>query len=383
MRQKTIVILGGGMGGIVTARDLRKHIGHEHRIIVIDKLSYHAFQPSFLWVAIGWRTPAVIIKQFSALAKYGIEFLQTEVISIDTENQQVNTTEDCIDFDYLVIALGAENVFKYEKKDKKNLHTFYTFEGAVELSKIISTFSGGNIVINQTARDIKYPFAPFDSAFLLSSFYQKRGIKNVNITIISPNDKPLPFISLEQNLHLRNLLNDHNIQFRSVKNNSDSNFDCDSDVIPFEKTNDQNLIIQIPQLKPPGIIGSPELVDSTGWIKVDKRTLQTFTPNIYAIGDCNGMKLENDSLLPKAGIFANKQAEVVAYNIAQELQGHSERKEFSGYGFFFIETGNGRALYLHGNLTAEPIQPLSWIEPNVTLHWSKVVLEKYWLWRWL
>jgi sulfide:quinone oxidoreductase len=136
-------------------------------------------------------------------------------------------------------------------------------------------------------------------------------------------------------------------------------------------------------MKPPDALRSSLMLDESGWIKVNKRTLQTDFDNIYALGDCIGIKMENSNLIPKAGIFANNQAEVVAYNIAQELQGNFDRKEFSGYGFFFLETGNGRASYLHGNLTSDSKTALSWTDPNVTLHWSKVVLEKYWLWRWL
>src|SRR5512137_2287054 len=104
MNNKTIVILGGGIGGIVTARDLRKHLGEDHRIILVDKNAYHTFQPSYLWLVIGWRTPAVITKQFSALSKYGIEFHQGSVTEIDPAKQTVSTDQGTLGYDYLVIA---------------------------------------------------------------------------------------------------------------------------------------------------------------------------------------------------------------------------------------------------------------------------------------
>lgn len=372
MNQKTIIILGGGIGGIVAARELRKHLGHNHRIILVDRLSYHAFQPSFLWVSIGWRTPAMITKPFSALAKYGIEFIQANVISVDSKNQKIFTSAGHLNFDYLIIALGAENEFINDSANAKNRYSYYNFEGCVELSKIIPTFSGGRIIIKQRSENIKYPFSPFDAAFLLSTFYSKREIENINISIISPHIYPIPFISKEQNNHLLNLLDEFKIKF--ISSNKDSQ---PEEIIP------NSLTINIPSIKPPTISINKDFLDDEGWINAEKKTLQTIQQNIYAIGDCNKIGINDFSLLPKIGVYANKEAEVVAYNIAQEINGHAERKEFSGYGFFFIETGSGRAIYFHGNLTNNPTQPLSMIEQNVTFHWSKVVLEKYWLWRWL
>jgi sulfide:quinone oxidoreductase len=383
MKQKTIIIIGGGIGGIVTARDLRKHIGSQHKIIVIDRNSYHAFQPSFLWVVIGWRTPAVITKPFTSLEKYGIGFQQAEIISIEKNDKIIVTDKGNFHFDYLVIALGADNDLPKDFSDNDSINTFYTFEGAVELSKVVPTFPGGKIEISQLGNNIKYPFAPFDAAFLLSSFYQKRGIENVEIIINTPNQEPLPFASTEINFHMRKLLDDHHINFLSDSRIDTNPNNSSTRIWIPKKSSPQDISIYIPSMKPPDALRSSLMLDESGWIKVNKRTLQTDFDNIYALGDCIGIKMENGNLIPKAGIFANNQAEVVAYNIAQELQGNFDRKEFSGYGFFFLETGNGRASYLHGNLTSDSKTALSWTDPNVTLHWSKVVLEKYWLWRWL
>ena len=58
MRGKTILILGGGVGGIVTANALRESLASEHRIVVVDKRAEYIFTPSLLWVMTGWRQPA-------------------------------------------------------------------------------------------------------------------------------------------------------------------------------------------------------------------------------------------------------------------------------------------------------------------------------------
>ena len=50
MAGKTIVILGGGVGGLVTANELRERLGKEHRVILVDREGRHIFWPSLLWV---------------------------------------------------------------------------------------------------------------------------------------------------------------------------------------------------------------------------------------------------------------------------------------------------------------------------------------------
>jgi len=383
MSQKTIVILGGGIGGIVTARDLRKHLGTEHRIILIDKRAHHTFQPSYLWVVVGWRTPAAISKPFTALEKHGVEFLQSEVRSINPERKQVETDKGTVLYDYLVVALGTDNDASFTTNPSAGIHSFYSFEQAVELSKVIPTFTGESIDIVIHHTNYKYPMAPYDAAFLISSFFSKRGIDKVRVNIFTPETEPVLFAGSQNSKHLRALLHQHNIGLHT--NCRLDSIDSNNRTVRFNNsvTNRFDLLIGIPSYSPPAAIRQSNLSDEFGLINVVKDTLQTSIPYVWAIGDNIKINLENGVTLPKAGVFANNQAEIVAFNIAHEILGSSQKKAYSGYGFFFIETGNSRAAYLHGNFFTKPEPTLSWIEPNVTFHWGKVVIEKYWLWRWL
>ena len=53
MAGKTICILGGGSGSLVVANMLKKELSSEHRVVLIDKESYHLFNP-FSFMADGW-----------------------------------------------------------------------------------------------------------------------------------------------------------------------------------------------------------------------------------------------------------------------------------------------------------------------------------------
>ena len=73
MSGKTVLILGGGVGGVVSANALRQRLGPEHRIVVVDKRSEYVFTPSLLWVMVGWRQPGQITRDLRRLLRPGVK----------------------------------------------------------------------------------------------------------------------------------------------------------------------------------------------------------------------------------------------------------------------------------------------------------------------
>ena len=61
----TIVILGGGVGGLVTANTLRRRLDRRHRIVLVDRVGQHVYTPSFLWMMLGWREPPQITRDLA------------------------------------------------------------------------------------------------------------------------------------------------------------------------------------------------------------------------------------------------------------------------------------------------------------------------------
>jgi len=120
----------------------------------------------------------------------------------------------------------------------------------------------------------------------------------------------------------------------------------------------------------------------SGWIPVDRATLETEFPGIYAIGDVTGIILTSiGKPLPKAGVFAHNQAEVVAHNIVRAITGKGELRRFPGDGECFVETGDGRAAFGRGNFYADPAPAIRLKGPSMMLHLGKVIYEKFWLYR--
>jgi sulfide:quinone oxidoreductase len=124
------------------------------------------------------------------------------------------------------------------------------------------------------------------------------------------------------------------------------------------------------------------LVGESGWIGVDRQTLETSFENVYAIGDVVGIPLALGKPLPKAGVFAHGEADVVAANIALAITGKGKPQVFDGHGECFIETGDGKAGFGKGNFYAEPTPQVKLYNVGRRWHAGKVLFEKEWLRRW-
>jgi sulfide:quinone oxidoreductase len=140
-----------------------------------------------------------------------------------------------------------------------------------------------------------------------------------------------------------------------------------------------DLLAGVPPHRPPQLVKESPLSNEAGWVPVDKRTLQTSYENVYAIGDVTTISLANGMALPKAGVFADGQALVVARRIADDIRGSETQAEFDGLGFCWIETGGGAAGFASGDFYAEPDPVIPLPRSGRMWHWGKILFEKYWL----
>ena len=109
--KKKLVIVGGGFGGLTLAQNL-KH--SSLNILIIDKQNHHLFQPLLYQVATAALSPADIAMPLREIFKSdeNIRVLMGEVESIDKEKKTINlANKELIDFDYLVLAVGAKHSY--------------------------------------------------------------------------------------------------------------------------------------------------------------------------------------------------------------------------------------------------------------------------------
>ena len=211
---KTIIVLGGGIGGIVAATRLRKQLPPEHRIILIERESRYAFSPSFPWLMVGKRLPEEITRSRTKLSKLGIELVQGEIEEIDANQRTVRVNGQKLSADYLLIALGAELAPETIPGLSEAGHTFYTLEGAERLNRARQEFRAGRLVILVSSIPFKCPAAPYEAAMLLEYDLRKRKIRDtVGIDIYSPEPGPMGLAGAENSRQIRQLVESKGINY--------------------------------------------------------------------------------------------------------------------------------------------------------------------------
>lgn len=143
-----------------------------------------------------------------------------------------------------------------------------------------------------------------------------------------------------------------------------------------------DLLAYVPPHRAPRVVCEAGLVGESGWVVVDRQSLATRFERVYALGDVVAIPLKLGKPLPKAGVFAHGEAEVVANNIVHAITGKGEPAAFDGEGECFIETGDGKAGFGKGNFYAEPVPQVKIRPPAYRWHAAKVLFEKYWLRHW-
>lgn len=262
-------------------------------------------------------------------------------------------------------------------------HTFYTLDGAEQLNEARSKFQQGRIVVLVCSAPFKCPAAPVEAALLLENDCRKRNIRDTAaIDIYTPEPGPMALAGPENSRQLRTMVEAKGIGYHPE--HAVTHVEPDKKRIHFANgvTADFDLLAYVPPHRAPQVVRDAGLVGESGWIPVDKHTMATKFPNVYAIGDATGIKLSVGKPLPKAGVIAHGQAEVVANNLVHELTGQGTPKQFDGHGACFIETGDGKAGLGQGNFYAEPAPQMKLYQPGYLLHLGKVAYEKYWLFKW-
>lgn len=380
MTGKTILILGGGVGGIVTANALRGQLPPEHRVVVVDKLAEYIFTPSLLWVMVGWRQPGQITKDLRRLVHPGVDIVQAEVQEIDPEGQRVKTKNGDLTYDYLVVALGANLAPKVMPGFNEIAHTPYDLDGATGLWSELGSFRGGRVAVLVSSMPYKCPAAPYEIALLLDDYLRRRGIRErCEVEVYTPETLPMGVAGPAMGQALVGMLEAKGIRFNPELH--PTHIEVERKELAFSNREPApfDLLAGVPPHRPPQAVMESPLANEAGWVSVDRRTLQTGYENVYAIGDVTAVALANGKPLPKAGVFADGQGHIVARRIAEDIRGVGASAEFDGLGFCWIETGGGLAGFASGEFYAEPDPIVPLPRPGRMWHWGKILFEKYWL----
>lgn len=211
MREK-IVIVGGGFAGLQLARNLNNQ--GKYKVMVIDKMNHHMFQPLFYQVATGRIEPSNISFPFRKIFQRSknIQFRMTEVKKIIPSENKVIGDDGVFTYDKLVIATGCKtNFFGNQKMQDLALGMKNTQEAITIRNHILMTFEkmiierkasddgNWNLVIvgsGPTGVELAGAFSEMKS-HILPRDYPRMNFSDLNIILISSSDKPLEAMSQE------------------------------------------------------------------------------------------------------------------------------------------------------------------------------------------
>ncbi len=137
--KKRVVIIGGGFGGLYTAKALA---GKDIDVLLIDKKNHHTFQPLLYQVATTVLSPNQIASPLRHILKRAknIEVLLGEVVGVDLENRTIRLSDDSeTSFDFLVMAAGARHSYFGNDEWEGDAPGLKTIEDATEIRRRILT----------------------------------------------------------------------------------------------------------------------------------------------------------------------------------------------------------------------------------------------------
>lgn len=353
MRGTHTVILGAGFGGLACAAELARLLPAGHRVTLVDEKDRFLMGTTKLWLLDGRRRAGEGAHPVRGIERLGVRFLHGRVSAIDPAARTVQVGDERLEADHLVVALGAALAPEAVPGLAEAAHNLYTPEGAVALHDALARIEGGDVLFVVSSMPFKCPPAPYEAAMLAKAYLDGRDVA-ARVAIASPEPQPLPVAGPECGAAVREWLGERGVEV--LNGHRPVAVDASRKEVRFENgaTRRYDLLAAVPAHRAPRVLHDAGLVDASGWVPVDGRTLATRHPGVWAIGDCTVVKLANGKPLVKAGIMAEGEGVTVARNLAARVMGQPETARFEAKGGCFLELGEGLAVEIVGDFYATP-----------------------------
>jgi sulfide:quinone oxidoreductase len=357
-----VLVLGAGFGGLELSTMLSEALGDDVEVTLIDKNDAFVFGYSKLDVMFGRTTPDAVRLRYRDIAKPGVRFLQQMITGIDPETRRVTTDDDVHEGDALVVALGADYDMDATPGLAEGGNEFYSVGGAERLGELLPTFSRGRAIIGVCGAPFKCPPAPSEAALLLDEYLSARGARgDCEISFVLPLESPVP-PSPETSRALLAAFAERDITF--IPGRRPSSLDPARRVAVLDDGGEMpyDLFLGVPKHRAPEVVVASGMT-TDGYIPVNPRTLETRFPGVYAVGDVATVGVP----LPKAGVFAEGAARVVAASLIARVQGDEQPGAYDGRGSCYIEFGGGRVGRVEVDFLSGPKPTGTFQEPSDAL----------------
>ena len=195
---------------------------------------------------------------------------------------------------------------------------------------------------------------------MLHDYLTKRGVRdNCEISLVMPFGVPIP-PSPETSQALLATFAERGITF--LPNRLVTALDPTGRVAILDDESElpYDLFLGIPKHRVPDVVAKSGMAEN-GWIPVDSRTLKTRFSGVYAVGDVTSVGT------PKAGIFSEGAARVVAESIIADSQGSEKASVYDGRGSCYVQFGIDRVGRVDVDFFSGPSPTGSFREPSAAL----------------
>jgi sulfide:quinone oxidoreductase len=377
-----VLVLGAGFGGIAAAIRLRELLEPADEVVLVDRDESFAMGLRKNWGLVGLEPHHVGGRPIARLADRGITVVRGSVTSIDPGSRAAGVDGERIEADALVVALGAERDPGRVPGLQDHAIDAYAPESADAHAGALDAFPGGRVVIGIFGAPYPCPPGPFELAMLAAEKLERRGV-SYGMLVFSPLPRSLPILGEAGCAAFDSHLSGAGISFRpgtvasevragevvlasdgrspAARRDPSAPRAAGGEAAPAEETASEtsdripfDLLFAVPPHRAPAVVSEAGLTGPSGWVPVDARTLETRFAGVHAIGDVTAIPLASGTALPKAGVFAQAEGEVVAARIADRLAGREPTTTFAGDGMCFVETGGGKAAMVRGGFLEDP-----------------------------
>ncbi len=336
--KKRVVIIGGGFAGLKLAKSLKKS---EFQIVLIDKNNYHQFQPLFYQVATAGLEPSAISfplrKAFQN--QQHIHFRIAALEKVDAQNQAIHTDIGRLNYDYLVLAIGADTNYFGNQNIQRHATPMKSLGEAIHLrNTILTNFEKAlnetepkvidsllNFVIvggGPTGTELAGALAEMKN-YILPKDYPELDFSRMKIYLLEAASKVLNGYSEVASIKGKKYLDKLGVQV--MTNTFVKDYDGKAVLLADGQTLATDTLIWAAGIKGNPVHGlGTDIIGRGGRLKVDAHNLMENQSNIYAIGDIALMtttKYENGH--PQVAQVAIQQAGLLAKNLKRKEKGQT------------------------------------------------------------
>jgi len=393
-----IVVLGGGVGGVSCAYELKRAVGKEDSVTLVSDKPFFQFTPSNPWVAVKWRTKKdITVDLATVLPRHGIAFSAAGATRVHPEENRVELGDgSSLDYDYLVIATGPELAFDEIEGlgPERNTHSICDVDHATHANETWEAFCNdpGPIVIGAVQGASCYGPA-YEFAMIVDSDLRRRKIRDkVPMTFVTAE----PYVGhlgvggvgdtkglLESEMRQRHIKWVTNAKVDKVDPGMLHATEVDDDGKP-KKTHELpfKFSMMLPAFRGIAALrGIDGLVNPRGFVIVDKHQRNPKFPNVFGVGVCIAIApLEQTPVpvgVPKTGYMIESMVTATALNIGQLLRQEEPTHEATWNAICLADFGDSGVAFVA--LPQNPPRNVNWAASGRWVHVAKVAFEKYFL----